>query len=187
MKKRDLRVQKTYMALFQAFRELIQEKSFESLTVRELCDKAMVRTATFYKHFSDKYDFFAFMVQELRDDMQPESGISSMSGKEYYLQLIRNGLTFLERNKALIQVVDSDNMMSIIAGTSRNRYLDELVRHLKQDQASGHSLAAEPEILAELLLGSMNQISRWWISNMEQCSTDELTGKLEEYVRRMIG
>ncbi|MGN1382827.1 MAG: TetR/AcrR family transcriptional regulator [Eubacterium sp.] len=187
MKKRDLRVQKTYMALFQAFRSLIHEKSFESLTVRELCDKAMVRTATFYKHFSDKYDFFAFMVQELRDEMQPEDQLSGLTGEKYYLQLIRNGLTLLEKNKDLIRAVDSDNMMSIIAGTSRNRYLDELVRHLKQDQADGHSLAAEPEILAELFLGSMNQISRWWISNMDQYSTDELTGKLEEYIRRMIG
>ena len=62
--KQDLRVQKTYAALFQAFQELLTEKDFESITVTELCDRAMIRTATFYKHFADKYAFFAFLINE---------------------------------------------------------------------------------------------------------------------------
>lgn len=57
--KRDLRVQKTYTALFSAFENLITKKNFEDITVRELCDLALVRTATFYKHFTDKYDFLS--------------------------------------------------------------------------------------------------------------------------------
>ena len=47
----DLRIQKTYAALTRAFTDLLKVKSFEQITVRELCDAAMVRTATFYNHF----------------------------------------------------------------------------------------------------------------------------------------
>ena len=47
----DLRIKKTYRALFDAFTELLEEHRFEDLTVAMLCDRAMIRRTTFYKHF----------------------------------------------------------------------------------------------------------------------------------------
>ena len=64
-KKIDLRLQKTYLALRNAFTELMEEKRFEELTVNELCDRALIRRTTFYKHFADKYDYFAFYIREM--------------------------------------------------------------------------------------------------------------------------
>lgn len=57
----DLRIKKTYRALFNAFTELLEEHRFEDLTVAMLCDRAMIRRTTFYKHFRDKNDYFAFI------------------------------------------------------------------------------------------------------------------------------
>ncbi len=67
----DLRIQKTYAALTGAFIDLLQIKSFEQITVKELCDNAIVRTATFYNHFADKYAFAGirlYAVVDLRCD-----------------------------------------------------------------------------------------------------------------------
>ena len=61
----DLRIKKTYRALFDAFTELLEEYRFEDLTVAMLCDRAMIRRTTFYKHFRDKNDYFAFYIDEL--------------------------------------------------------------------------------------------------------------------------
>ena len=61
----DLRIQKTYLALQNAFVALLEEKRFEELTVNELCDRAMIRRTTFYKHFGDKYEYFAFYIREM--------------------------------------------------------------------------------------------------------------------------
>ncbi|MFN8530123.1 MAG: TetR family transcriptional regulator [Anaerolineae bacterium] len=38
-----------------AFIELLQEKGFQSITVQDITDRAMVNRATFYDHFTDKY------------------------------------------------------------------------------------------------------------------------------------
>ena len=38
---------------------------FEDLTVAMLCDRALIRRTTFYKHFRDKNDYFAFYIDEL--------------------------------------------------------------------------------------------------------------------------
>ena len=59
----DLRVQKTYKLLVFAFDNLLREKEFEEISVTELCDAAMIRRPTFYKHFLDKYDFLTFFIK----------------------------------------------------------------------------------------------------------------------------
>lgn len=51
-----------------AFIELLSKKKFEDITVNELCEKALIRRATFYTHFLDKYDFFAYFVRQNRDN-----------------------------------------------------------------------------------------------------------------------
>ena len=68
MKKEDARVTKTKGRLFFAFRALLAEKTFEEITINEICIRAEVRRATFYKHFCDKYDFLAALTTELRKD-----------------------------------------------------------------------------------------------------------------------
>ena len=52
--KLDLRIQRTYRLLHTAFTKLMEEKSFEDITVNDLCREAMIRRTTFYKHFADK-------------------------------------------------------------------------------------------------------------------------------------
>lgn len=186
--KRDLRVQKTYMALFQSFQDLLTQKSFEKLTVREICDRAMVRTATFYKHFTDKYDFAAFMIRELRTEFEDHNRQQEISGGvDYYLQIVKDGLLLLQKHESLIQSLDSDTLMLLIAESERENVRKELIIHLKEEQKRGHNLAAEPELLADILIGSMQQINRWWIAHKDSCSIDDMTEKARPFVERLLG
>jgi len=60
----DLRVKKTRMTLQKAFMELMSERDFQSITVRDITERAMVNRATFYDHFVDKY---ALMYSGIRE------------------------------------------------------------------------------------------------------------------------
>ncbi len=64
----DLRVKKTYIALYGSFEELSKTKDFGDITVNEICDNAMVSKGTFYKHFTDKYDFLSFLINNVFKD-----------------------------------------------------------------------------------------------------------------------
>jgi AcrR family transcriptional regulator len=44
-------------ALSQALLTLMEEKNIQSITVREIAEKASLSTRTFYNHYRDKYDF----------------------------------------------------------------------------------------------------------------------------------
>ncbi|MDO4846012.1 MAG: helix-turn-helix domain-containing protein, partial [Oscillospiraceae bacterium] len=48
----DLRVVKTIAAIKRAFDELICEKDFERITVKELCERAQINKKTFYHYYS---------------------------------------------------------------------------------------------------------------------------------------
>ena len=54
----DLRVRRTRMMIEKAFSELLLEKGFQSITVQDITERAMVNRATFYDHYIDKYALF---------------------------------------------------------------------------------------------------------------------------------
>ena len=70
--KLDLRIEKTYRALCEAFTALLEERHYEEITVSDLCDRALIRRTTFYKHFADKQEFLAFYVRRIREKIEED-------------------------------------------------------------------------------------------------------------------
>lgn len=62
--KLDPRVKRTRSLILRAFSELLAEKSFDSISVQDVTDKAEINRATFYKHFVDKYALLDQWVQQ---------------------------------------------------------------------------------------------------------------------------
>jgi AcrR family transcriptional regulator len=55
--------------LLESLTQLLTEKSFESIGVTEICDRAMINRTTFYKHYTDKYDLVQHGFKKLMDDL----------------------------------------------------------------------------------------------------------------------
>lgn len=62
----DLRKERTLKLLANAFQELMHEQGYNGITVSQLCDRAMIRRATFYRHFSGKEDYLKYFVRSRR-------------------------------------------------------------------------------------------------------------------------
>src|SRR5690348_6972782 len=60
----DLRVRRTYKFLWEALIALMSERDFESITVTDICERAMVHRTTFYKHYEDKYGLLYHGIQD---------------------------------------------------------------------------------------------------------------------------
>ena len=69
MKKVDLRVQKTNLALQQAFRQLASTTSYRNITVKELTETAHINRKTFYLHYDSIEDFSDTVVDEIADKL----------------------------------------------------------------------------------------------------------------------
>ncbi len=65
----DLRVLRTHTLLLRALSDLLQEKPFDEIRVKDLCQRAMVHRSTFYAHFEDKRHLLTFGMQAFLDDL----------------------------------------------------------------------------------------------------------------------
>lgn len=65
MKGIDNRVRYTRMVIEQSFIELLNEKPAGRITVTELCERAQINRATFYKHYLDVADLLEKIEEEL--------------------------------------------------------------------------------------------------------------------------
>lgn len=115
-KKLDLRIQKTYLALHNAFTGLLEHKRFEDITINELCERAMIRRTTFYKHFADKYEYYTFYLKEIAESFHEEipSEILNSNMNSYFIEMSSRLICFLNENRKLIDNVCESEMFPIL-------------------------------------------------------------------------
>lgn len=53
---KDPRAKQTDELIVRTFLEIMQKKTLNKITVKEICDKAQINRTTFYKHYLDVYD-----------------------------------------------------------------------------------------------------------------------------------
>ncbi|GAB3064345.1 TetR/AcrR family transcriptional regulator [Salinicoccus sesuvii] len=66
--KLDLRMIKTKRAIDAAFTQLLREKGFEAMTIKDIAEAALINRGTFYKHYLDKYDLLDAYENTLLED-----------------------------------------------------------------------------------------------------------------------
>ncbi|MFE7083634.1 TetR/AcrR family transcriptional regulator [Priestia megaterium] len=65
----DLRVIRTKESIRHALVELINDKGFEAITVKDLTTRAKINRGTFYAHYQDKFDLMMKCEKEILLDM----------------------------------------------------------------------------------------------------------------------
>ena len=186
--KTDLRVIKTKQKLIDAFTEIINEVSFPDISVLDLCTKANVRRATFYKHFKDKYDFIRYYVKLLEDEIFKSTSPLKKKNTpvEYYASYVSHIIQYLKFNERIIQaLVDTDdfsNVLNIIlAGT-----FHVLIRDLTEDVERGVIiLPTDIEYMAKFINGGLSAIIVDWFFSRE-ISEEELISKIKRIFESII-
>lgn len=136
--KMDLRIRKTYLALHNAFTELLEEKRFEDFTVNELCDRAMIRRTTFYKHFADKYEYYAFYMKEIvatfQDRLDPDVPDGDVSA--YLIHMSRELLWFTKQHEKLVRNVKNSSMFPMLLSILLDQISYDVTQVLRRSKQS---------------------------------------------------
>lgn len=178
-KKTDLRILKTHKALYDTFLQMLNEKPFDEITVNELCERALVRRATFYKHFADKYDFFSFFIRKTRDSFIQTLAPYEKDAIPYYIYVFQMCLQFLNSHEQLVShVLDSSVFSSLLDIFSEEIYKDILLS-LRDEEKSGTVFSIPIEMIALFYSGGIMQVTRMWITNPSRPSEEELTAYLK--------
>ncbi|MBQ7333117.1 MAG: TetR family transcriptional regulator [Clostridia bacterium] len=164
--KEDARVIKTKDNLISTFEKLLSEKKFENITVNEICERADIRRATFYKHFEDKYDFLSYFIRTLRVKFDTKGKYGAPDGTiGYYVEYAHEIIEFLDENEKILKNI----LESEIAGSIINVIVIENIKEtkdkLKSSVEKGLKLPASVDTVADMLVGGVAVVVLNWFTN----------------------
>jgi AcrR family transcriptional regulator len=173
----DIRVSRTLDMLTRALEQLLEEKRLEDISVAEICRVSTVRRGTFYRHFADKYQFFSYYLATLADKFMQSTGQSEELSElaAYAAHMHRSLLAFTQHHERLVR--------NSLGQTTLLEVMDLIVRQLAAgiiqrieetpDYRNGR-IVASSELIGTFYAGGLLQTLRWWISENEPMSAEDL-------------
>lgn len=171
----DRRIQKTRQAIDQAFWDLMQEKDFSSISISNICEHANINRATFYHHYSDKYDWFDNRINNLMVEIKEISEtVQRPRHPHQRAQAIEATLQHFDRNFAIYSTL-LNNKGTLFFQDRFQRILIKLFQY-----ANPLECTQLPEYEFELhyAASAMVGIIEWWVQNNRPMSTEQLSQKI---------
>ena len=134
----DLRIIRTQRLIKQAFYDLIKEKGFEQITVKDITDRAMISRNTFYLHYSDKYDLLNKQCDELMRNLFFNVGrqIHDLKKEDHTVEsiaaVISYGIKTIAEDKEHYSILLSD-VSSDILTTKMTDTIKSSVKYIRKD------------------------------------------------------
>ena len=178
MKKTDRRITRTRRLLGQALLELVQEQSFDSITIRDITERADIGYATFFRHYAGKEELLAEQMEGIIRQIEASAGERS---DDYFR---REGALFYEHAR------DNELLYRALLGGQVNaqvirRLRDALVRVIRP-HIEVHMRAEQPLVPLDIAINhvaaSALEMLVWWLENGMPYSPDEMGGYYERLI-----
>lgn len=171
---KDRRIRRTHRLLKQGLAELMQEKDFKDITVRDITDRMDLNRGTFYLHYTDTYDLLQKLEQDTLDDVQEMiDNHSSEMDFDMLLPVFEPILNYIVENR--------DICKSLFVSNASSDFIDkvhELIHrngiHLIQDKYPQIPEDAFEYLVSFITYGLIGLIKQWFDTNMRMRKGDIL-------------
>lgn len=184
MGKEDARVTKTKEALRDAMMALLMEKAYSDISINELCQRANIRRATFYKHYKDKDDFLFAVIKMFRDTYNKRhwSNLGADNTREYLISYAAALVNFFWKRKDIADMIMSDKSRSRIIGIMvYQNFLDT-----KQLLEGNESLISTPHSIAGMLAGGVGMLLMQWADEGWRTPKEDIIDAVVKMVDRLV-
>lgn len=161
----DLRIVKTHSKLTAALSEMMNEMAFDDVTVFDLCEKANVRRATFYKHFKDKYDFLKGVTTKIISDIElslVSDEYSLLSPVNYFTHFVDGVIVYFEARPVILKNLLNSNTFPIMFDIITSCTHSALVDRLNDAKRDGANLTTDVLFTANFINGGIANILLEW-------------------------
>lgn len=162
----------TKRALAKAFKELLNEKPFNKISINAICDKCGMNRKSFYYHFKDKYDLVNWIFEtECLNELR---GSEEVVIKEVLCKLC----SYFYENKAFYS-----RIFKIEGQNSFNDYFRELIEIGVRERIIEIMGENESKIFfAEVFTDAIMSIIRRWILRKNPVEPEKFVDMLEKFV-----
>jgi AcrR family transcriptional regulator len=173
-KGQDLRIIRSKAWLLDALLELLMEKNYDDISIKELADEAGVARQTFYRNFKDIEDIllqnldevFDEFLTRIKNDLSKKQSLSknlSNIASELFLTFLENKNLFiaLHKTKLIQKTIDKFSDYSIIF---QNMIGLDMKRQTIQDKYLTHFIA-----------GGTYTMLNHWLTELKTVRVDEIS------------
>lgn len=177
-KKVDRRVIKSKKAIRVAFFELIQEKDFKSITIKDISERAQVDRKTFYNYYSSIFALINEFENELvigLDTLFDEIDFSKFVDKpeEIFNALHRFLKPNIDYYKIMFSINFSENLTNKIIGLLKFKIIASFEKAIIAAKRDPHDF--DLAIIAEYLASAILGVYFRWINEDSSIPLEEIT------------
>lgn len=157
---------------------LLSEKSFESISVNEICIKSGYPRATFYNYFDDKYDLLTCCWIKLSQKIGFDD-FKSLGGKREVIYLFADRAYDLgTANIYLILKIVSFNNETGYMFTSLKFFMSNKIREILESGVYKET-AVPKEILIAHHSNTLMLVMEWAFNNLDKCTKEDVKKYLD--------
>lgn len=185
----DKRQQKTRAAIFNAFTSLLEEKNYNTISIQDIIDRAVIGRSTFYAHFETKEALVDALCSELFDHIVT----SAMHKKDTRSLYFCANPSYSVTCHILHHLLENDhNILTMLSCESSDLFLrffkkrmDELVR--SQILHDGLKLNVPKDFLVNHISGAFVEMVQWWLKGNRQETPEQLDGYFHALIDPVLG
>lgn len=188
MNQTDLRYVQCEQLIKDAFIELIEEKGYSNITIKELSKRAVINRKTFYNHYETLDDLLRNITRTGIDALF-EGVIQDEENKysqEEFNKKITTLLKNVTKNKRLITVFINDNSSQELI----RQFGEQILQKIFTEAAVLHHAHKFSNVPIELLTGSITAIftavMKWYLDNIDRYSVEDAAGIFIELVSNKL-
>lgn len=172
----DRRIKYTKTVIKETFLELISEKDIKKITVSEICSKADINRATFYRYYLDVYDLLDSIKKELEEEL-----------KDAYRPKDESENTVKNFSKAMLEVfIANKKIVKLLFNTNNGLYFLNSILEIAYIRCKEKWKKDLPEIPEEdmeyaaifIFNGALGVIN-FWVQNDFDKDISELSETIE--------
>lgn len=172
IEKVDRRVERTRNAIISAFKEMIIEKEFKEITIKDLAEKANINRKTFYLHYESMEDILfdlALEISELLFEMLDNKGFFTSGSFDINI-LVSCIEELLDNNYELAKKIISANSYRFFARNIKDLVKDSFIRKVKnKTNLSNYLLNITGDFIA---VGLSKVLKDWFEDNGDMTSIE---------------
>ncbi|MFP3887779.1 TetR/AcrR family transcriptional regulator [Priestia filamentosa] len=175
MTKVDRRIVKSKEAIKKAVLELMLEKTFDRITIKDIADRANVSRRTIYLHYVDKYNLLEQLIENHINELKLLCDSEDLSFKDANVLWFE----YFEENFMFFSTM----LASDGATTFRNRFLEFVIQEAnKQNITNRKNQSINQEVFVQFLGAASVGLVEWWIRNDIPQSPQQMANQLEIYL-----
>ncbi len=172
----DPRIVRSRRMLMEALAKLLNQKSFEDISIQEIADEATLNRATFYLHYPDKGALLQAMTASRFGDL-----------------IARRGLSFTDCDGALRAIAlgvcdylaETTGCPSQLAKLPLEGSIIPVVEGMFRKGAAEHTVKpdVDPELLGTTAAWAIFGAARRWYQTPDRIPAEEMAAKIEAMVK----